>query len=138
MSNGSVFGSGVAIPSNLPPAVPQMTAQHEWRTVSPSQIVNYKGCPRKWYNSSILGNRESMRGNQTKGVAIHSALETYMTMGEIMPTVTVPDDQNNDTPTTITTLEYVQAAQKFLPPPRTDRAFWAPHEAEGGGIMVEQ
>ncbi len=137
MSAASIFGN-VVIPAVVAPAVPQMTPRKDWNSVSPSQIVAYRNCPRKWYNASILGDREPQKGNQSKGEGIHKALEVYMTTGEILPVVPMADAQNGGVMVDISTLEYVQIASKFLPPPVVDSEFWAPHQAEGGGIMVEQ
>src|SRR5438128_1725686 len=106
-----------------------------WKTVSPSQIVAYRTCPRRWYNASILNDREPSKGFQLRGDAIHKALEVYMTTGEVLPEVEMKDPSSPTGKTKFPTMEFVQVAKTYLPPPFTDKEFWAAHQAAGGGIM---
>lgn len=107
--------------------------------VSPSQIKTYRDCARKWYNASILGNREPSKGFQLKGDAIHKALEHYLRTGEVLVSVTMDDPSKGPGgKTEFATMEFVQVAMPHLPPPTTDKAYWEPIQAEGGGLMLEQ
>jgi CRISPR/Cas system-associated exonuclease Cas4 (RecB family) len=50
-------------------------AKVSWSRVSPSQIDNYKKCPRSWYFKSILKVREEQRGAQALGTSFHLIME---------------------------------------------------------------
>ena len=129
--------TAAAVPASAPTAPAPTGGATWWRTVSPSQIVSYKQCPRRWYNASILNDREPSKGFQLKGEAIHKAFEVYMSTGEVLPTVTLRNPSTGQDET-FNTLEFVQVAKDFLPPPITDTEFWGAHKAEDGGLMVEQ
>lgn len=108
-----------------------------WK-VSPSAIVTYRDCPRKWFNGYVLYDREPEKPFQLRGTAIHKAFEIYMSTGEVPPTITLPDASNNNEPKTFETLEFVQVGIEHLPPPANNDYWKQFPKSDGAGIMVEQ
>lgn len=49
--------------------------QLSWNRVSPSQIDNYKKCPRSWYFKSIMRVQETQKGHQALGTSFHLIME---------------------------------------------------------------
>lgn len=55
---------------------------------SPSQVELYRDCPRKWYDSYILGLKSPSTPAQQLGTDVHSVLEAYLKTGVEPPNTT--------------------------------------------------
>lgn len=54
----------------------------EFKSVSASQISNYRDCPRKWWYQSILGLPTPQNASAALGEAVHAQLEAYLNDGD--------------------------------------------------------
>ena len=113
------------------------------RTVSPSQVDNFRKCPRRWYNASVLHDRQPQPAFMMKGEAIHKALEVYGLTGEVLTSVPMPNPEKGGAIEEISTFAFVQAAIPHLKPPAND-PYWdewkgkGPNGSNSAGLMLEQ
>ena len=54
----------------------------EFKSVSASQISNYRDCARKWWYQSILGLQTPQNASAALGEAVHAQLEAYLNDGD--------------------------------------------------------
>lgn len=78
----------------------------EFKSISASQISNYRDCPRKWWYQSILGLPTPQNASAALGEAVHGQLEKYLNDG------TPPDTSKPEG-------RIAEAGLKFLPAPGT-------------------
>jgi RecB family exonuclease len=137
-----LVGSGVGVvgtpATGSAPAAPKKKLEERrlWR-VSPSQVDQFRKCPRTWYNGYVLQDRAPTPPFMARGTAIHSALEHYLKTGEVLVEVEVKDAPGIKWPT----MEFVQAAIPHIPKPLKD-PFWdewrSGEKAGAAGLMLEQ
>jgi hypothetical protein len=54
----------------------------EFKSISASQISNYRDCPRKWWYQSVLGLPTPQNASAALGEAVHAQLEKYLNDGD--------------------------------------------------------
>ena len=75
-----------------------------WNRVSASQVEEFLRCPRRWFESAILKNRQPETEAMLRGKNFHKAVETYLKTGE----------------NTSEFAPLIEAGKEFLPPARTE------------------
>lgn len=71
----------------------------------------------------MLKDREPEKPFQARGTAIHKALEIFLKTGEVLPDVDG-----------VSTLEFVQVAIPFLPPPLINKEYWGQFPTDDKGV----
>jgi PD-(D/E)XK nuclease superfamily protein len=62
----------------------------ELTRTSASQVKDYDGCPRLWFFKNVLRRRPPQTDAQSRGTAIHSALEGYLKVGKVEDQLPAP------------------------------------------------